>query len=264
MRHPYQTVTHVPGLFCYQSTRSVPSASGWPRARCSSHRGNVDRRWRTCSTSWAARSGTCISASGIRTGTACSSTWPVTCAAGLSLPGGWSRVMVSRWSFGMKSGRNPMRASRTSGRCVCHWSNSSGADSCMCRWPGPCGCGVGACTLTPKGRSWPAAGSNWGRSRSRPPSLLTGCARARQGVRRLPTAVQSAGSGWCAPCSSPGPEPPARQDGVGAGGMTEQTDAVRDRCRLPGGTEGGVSALSLHACPDTCRWWCRPPLVHAT
>jgi hypothetical protein len=24
MRHPYQTVTHVPGLFCYQLTRSVP------------------------------------------------------------------------------------------------------------------------------------------------------------------------------------------------------------------------------------------------
>jgi hypothetical protein len=27
MRHPYQTVTHVPGLFCYQSTRYVPGPS---------------------------------------------------------------------------------------------------------------------------------------------------------------------------------------------------------------------------------------------
>jgi hypothetical protein len=48
--------------------------------------------------------------------------------------------------------------------------------------------------------------------------------------------------------------------------MRERT-AVGDRRRTRQGpvcpAEGRLRARSLHACPDSCRWWCRPPSVQA-
>jgi hypothetical protein len=95
-------------------------------------------------------------------------------------------------------------------------SRSSGAGCSMCPRPGPCACVVGVCMATPKPKRWPGAGSTWAKGRSRSPHEATGRARAREGVRRLSSAVRSVGSGWYARSSSPAPASPRPQSRGGS------------------------------------------------
>jgi hypothetical protein len=110
---------------------------------------------------------------------------------------------------------------------------------------------------TRKARSWPGAGSTWARGRWRRLSRETGRPMVINGERRMGSAVQSVGSGWCARPSSPGPEPHHQQRQSGS----RSHERARDRARLEAdlGRRRVPCRGSNGACGETTRATISPP-----